>query len=109
MERGRIDSWREEKKREQAEREVKERAINSGENGGGLADEWKQAKRRDGWEKERDNELTLMVVSSEDVTSIWPFWLNWQCSTVLVCPSREARTFPVGTSSTWREEININT
>lgn len=57
---------------------------------------------------ERKNELTLMVVSSEDVTSIWPFWLNWQCSTVLVCPSREARTFPVGTSSTWREEININ-
>lgn len=49
---------------------------------------------------EKENVLTLMVVSSEDVSSVWPFWLNWQWNTVLVCPSREARTFPVGTSRT---------
>lgn len=51
-------------------------------------------------------ELTLMVVSSEDVISVWPSWLNWQQKTVLVCPSKVASTFPVGSSSTWRGETN---
>lgn len=50
-----------------------------------------------------------MVVSSEDVISVWPFWQNWQCSTVFVCPSSVARVFPDGTSNTWKEERNVST
>lgn len=49
---------------------------------------------------EKEKALTLIVVSSEDVSRVWPFWPNWQCNTVLVCPSSEARTFPLGTSRT---------
>lgn len=73
--------------------------------GGG--DEWEQdqqghhAGREEGGERgKRGGERTLMVVSSEDVMSVWPFWLNWQCSTVLVCPFRVARDFPEGISNT---------
>lgn len=50
-----------------------------------------------------------MVVSSEDVISVWPFWQNWQCSTVFVCPSSVARVFPDGTSNTWKEERHVST
>lgn len=55
-----------------------------------------------------EGEPTRMVVSSEDVISVWPFWLNLQCSTVLVCPDRVAKSFPEGTSNTWEEQTNIS-
>lgn len=56
--------------------------------------------------KEERGEPTLMVLSSEEVRSVWPSWLNWQQKTVLVCPSKVANTFPVGSSSTWTGESN---
>lgn len=65
----------------------------------------KQKTEKQKAQMEEGKELhTLIVVSSEDVMRVWPFWLNWQCSTVLVCPSRVARSFPEGTSNTWKEE-----
>lgn len=59
--------------------------------------------------EERSSAFTLMVVSSEDVISVWPFRVNRQCSTDLVCPSRVARSFPEGTSNTWKEERKTST
>lgn len=59
--------------------------------------------------KQREDERsepTLMVVSSEEVISVWPSRLNWHQKTVLVCPSKVANTFPVGSSSTWTGETN---
>lgn len=58
--------------------------------------------------KDERGEPTLMVVSSEEVISVWPSWLNWQQKTVLVCPSKVASTFPVGSSSTCRVETNTS-
>lgn len=66
--------------------------------------EEKSIREGEEWRKDERGEPTLMVVSSEDVISFWPSWLNWHQKTVLVCPSKVANTFPVGTSSTWRAE-----
>lgn len=66
----------------------------------------KHNERKEG--SDRGEEIhTLKVVSSEEVISVWPFWLNWQCSTVLVCPSRVARSFPEGISNTWKKKKNF--
>lgn len=59
----------------------------------------KNGSKTKGRKDERD-EPTLMVESSEEVISVWPSWLNWHQKTVLVCPSKVANTFPVGSSST---------
>lgn len=56
--------------------------------------------------KDERGEPTLMVVSSEEVISFWPSLLNWHQKTVLVCPSKVANTFPVGSSSTWTGETS---
>lgn len=66
------------------------------------------ANRKTKSRKQRKEENTLMVVSSEDVISVWPPWVKRQCSTVLVCPCKVARSFPEGTSSTWEEETNTS-
>lgn len=64
--------------------------------------------------KDERGKSTLIVVSSEEVISVWPSWLNWQQKTVLVCPSNMANTCPVGSSSTCIGEtkteckINLN-
>lgn len=75
----------------------------------GQEEEKSIAEVKNGSKPQRNDERgdpTLMVVSSEEVISVWPSWLHWHQKTVLVCPSKVANTFPVGSSSTWRGGTN---